>query len=130
MEKSYLSYKSIWSVSWPVILSLLAQNIVNLTDTVFLGHLGEIELGASAIASVYYMIFFMTGFGFANGIQILISRRNGEQRFREIGNIFSNGILVHDKNYHCRYIFLIISKIYVGLYLEKTLKIRIFITDF
>ncbi len=30
--------KQIWSVSYPILLSLLAQNVINVTDTAFLGH--------------------------------------------------------------------------------------------
>ena len=29
--------KQIWSVSYPILLSLLAQNVINVTDTAFLG---------------------------------------------------------------------------------------------
>ena len=40
--------RQIWNVSYPIFLSLLAQNVINVTDTAFLGRVGEIELGASA----------------------------------------------------------------------------------
>ena len=36
--------KQIWNVSYPIFLSLLAQNIINVTDTAFLGRVGEVEL--------------------------------------------------------------------------------------
>lgn len=47
--------KQIWSVSYPILLSLLAQNVINVTDTAFLGHVSEVALGASAMAgySIY-----------------------------------------------------------------------------
>jgi len=31
------------------------EQLINITDAVFLGHVGEIELGASAIAGIYYL---------------------------------------------------------------------------
>ena len=34
--------KQIWSVSYPILLSLLAQNVINVTDTAFLGHVSEV----------------------------------------------------------------------------------------
>ena len=71
-------------------LSLLAQNIVNVTDTAFLGRVGEIELGASAIGGLLYTTLFMVGFGFTTGVQILIARRNGEKNYLAIGRIFDN----------------------------------------
>ena len=44
--------KQIWSVSYPILLSLLAQNVINVTDTAFLGHVSEVALGASAMGGI------------------------------------------------------------------------------
>lgn len=87
------STKNILKVSYPIILTLVAQNIVNVTDTAFLGHVSEVALGASAIAGVFYLAIYMVGFGFSQGVQILIGRRNGEGNFTQIGRIFNNGLL-------------------------------------
>lgn len=57
----------------------------------FLGHVGEVELGASALAGVLYMAIYMLGFGFSIGVQILIARKNGERKYGEIGGIFMQG---------------------------------------
>ncbi|MDO5571469.1 MAG: MATE family efflux transporter [Bacteroidales bacterium] len=83
--------KQIWNVSYPILLSLFAQNIVNITDTAFLGHLGEVELGASALGGVFYLAIFMIGFGFSTGAQILMARRNGENKYSQISPIFVQG---------------------------------------
>ncbi|MDR0419412.1 MAG: MATE family efflux transporter [Prevotellaceae bacterium] len=87
------SYKNIWKVSYPVLLSLLAEHLISMTDTAFLGRVGEIELGASAIGGVYFLAIYMLGFGFSLGSQIVIARRNGEGKLNRIGAIFSQGIL-------------------------------------
>jgi putative MATE family efflux protein len=68
------------------------EQLIGLTDTAFLGRVGEVELGASAIAIVYYMVLFMIGFGFSIGAQIIIGRRNGEGNFRDTGKIFWQGL--------------------------------------
>ena len=70
--------KEIWKISYPILISLVVQNLINITDTAYLGHVGEIELGASALAGVFYMAIYMIGFGFSIGSQILIGRRNGD----------------------------------------------------
>jgi putative MATE family efflux protein len=88
MKTGIPTYKQIWQVSYPIILSLLAQNIINVTDTAFLGRVGEVELGAAAIAGLFYIAVFMLGFGFSTGTQIMIGRRNGEKDFKKIGVIF------------------------------------------
>ena len=80
-------------MTYPILISLMMENMIGLTDTAFLGRVGEVELGASAIAGVYYMAIFMIGFGFSIGTQILIGRRNGEQNYLEIGPILQQGVL-------------------------------------
>ena len=90
-HKTY-SYRNIWKVAYPILISLVMEQMIGLTDTAFLGRVGEIELGASAIAIIYYMVLFMIGFGFSIGAQIIIGRRNGEGKFRETGKVFWNGL--------------------------------------
>lgn len=86
--KTKYSYKQIWTISYPILISLIMEQMIGMTDTAFLGRVGEIELGASAIAGVYYLAIFMMAFGFSIGAQILIARRNGEGNYKEIGPIF------------------------------------------
>lgn len=84
------SYRRIWTVSWPLIIGLLAENIVGVVDTAFLGHVGDLELAASAIAGTFYVIMFIAGMGLGTGTQILIARRNGEKNYDKIGGILEN----------------------------------------
>ena len=68
------------------------EQLINITDAVFLGHVGEIELGASAIAGIYYLAIYMLGFGFSIGLQVMVARRNGEQDYKETGKTFFQGL--------------------------------------
>lgn len=86
------SYRNIWKVAYPILISLVMEQMIGLTDTAFLGRVGEIELGASAIGIIYYMVLFMIGFGFSIGAQIIIGRRNGEGRFKDCGKVFWTGL--------------------------------------
>ncbi len=86
------SYRNIWKVAYPILISMVMEQMIGLTDTAFLGRVGEIELGASAIGGIYYMVLFMIGFGFSLGAQIIIGRRNGEGNFRDCGKVFWNGL--------------------------------------
>ena len=79
--------KQIWSVSYPILLSLLAQNVINVTDTAFLGHVSEVALGASAMGGLFYICIFTIAFGFSTGSQIVIARRNGEGRYSDVGPV-------------------------------------------
>ena len=84
--------KQIWNVSYPIFLSLLAQNVINVTDTAFLGRVGEVELGASAMGGLYYICAFTIAFGFSTGSQIVMARRNGERNYREVGPVMIQGV--------------------------------------
>lgn len=87
MQKVSYSYSQIWKIAYPILLTLLVQNLIQVIDTAFLGRVGEVELGASAIAGIYYVTIFTIAFGFSTGSQILIGRRNGEKNYDKIGEI-------------------------------------------
>ena len=52
------TYKNIWLISFPVMMSILIEQLINITDAIFLGHVGEIELGASALAGIWYLAIY------------------------------------------------------------------------
>ena len=86
------TYKNIWLINYPVMMSVLMEQLINITDAIFLGHVGETELGASAIAGLYYLILYMLGFGFSVGLQVMIARRNGERKYSDTGKTFFQGL--------------------------------------
>lgn len=85
--------RKIFKVTYPILLTLVAQNVINVTDTAFLGRVSEVALGASAIGGVFYIAVYFVGFGFSQGAQIMIARRNGERNYADIGPIFNNALL-------------------------------------
>lgn len=71
----------------------LAQTVINVTDSAFLGRLSEEALGASAVAGLFYVTILMLGLGFAIGTQIIIARRDGEGNRAAIGTDFRHGMV-------------------------------------
>ncbi|WP_171595584.1 MATE family efflux transporter [Marinifilum caeruleilacunae] len=90
--KIQTDYKNIWKIAYPIILGSVAQNIIALTDTAFLGHLSEIALGAAAIATIFYFAVVMLGWGFGLGTQIVIARRYGEGNYSRVGKTFDHAL--------------------------------------
>lgn len=88
------TYKDIWRISYPIMLGAMAQTLLGLTDTAFLARVGEVELGASAIAGVFYFVLVMLGMALSIGAQILMSRKAGENNRLEIGTIFDNSTII------------------------------------
>ena len=85
-----ISYKNIWKIAFPIIISGIAQNVVNVTDTMFLGRLSNVALGAGGNAGILYFVLVITGMGFTTGSQIIIGRRNGEQNYSQIGKVLDH----------------------------------------
>lgn len=84
------TYRSLWNIGYPIMVGSLAQNLIGLTDIIFLGRVGEVELGAAGFMAIYYLVLVMMGFGISRGGQILIARRAGEGNYGDIGLIVSN----------------------------------------
>ncbi len=89
-----ISYKRIWVIACPIILGSIAQNLINFTDTAFLDRVGEVALGAGALGGIFYLAVFMLGLGFGMGEQIIVARRYGEKRLKEIGSVVDHRIIL------------------------------------
>lgn len=88
-----VSNKTIWNIAYPIIFGNLAQTLITLTDTAFLGRVSPIALGASMIAGIYYYVFSTLAWGFSIGVQIIVARRLGENKLQRIGVVFEHGLV-------------------------------------
>ena len=79
------SYRQILSLSVPIMLGSAAQNIIVLSDNVFLYHYSDVDFAAAGLVGVFYLIIASIGYGFSRGGQIMIARRNGEHNFKGAG---------------------------------------------
>lgn len=90
---SSVTNRTIWNIAYSIMLGNLAQTIISITDTAFLGRLGEVELGASAMSGIYYYFFTTLAWGFAIGVQVIVARRFGERNFARIGPTLAHGLI-------------------------------------
>lgn len=79
------SYKNIFRLSVPIMLGSAAQNIIVLSDSVFLFHYDATDFAAAGLVGVFYLIIASIGYGFSRGGQILIARREGENNLKGAG---------------------------------------------
>src|SRR5919205_302843 len=89
-----ITNRQILKIALPIAASILVPQINFITNNIFLGALGEQPLAVAGITGVYYLVFAVIGVGLNNGVQALISRRAGENRIHEIGNLFNQGIRI------------------------------------
>ncbi|MCZ2101773.1 MAG: MATE family efflux transporter [Chitinophagales bacterium] len=82
------SYKQILSISVPIMLGSAAQNIIVLSDNVFLYHYNSVDFAAAGLVGVFYLIIASIGYGFSRGGQIIVARKYGEKNHKGVGNAF------------------------------------------
>ncbi len=82
------SYRQIFAISAPIMLGSAVQNIIALSDSVFLYHLNEVDFAAIGFVGVFYLVIAAIGFGFSKGGQIMVARRMGEKAPEEVGRTF------------------------------------------
>ncbi len=87
-----LTNRQILKIALPISMALIIPNINFITNNIFLGGLGEKELGNAGTTGVYYLIMMVCGTGLNTAVQSLISRRGGEGNLGAISKIFSQGI--------------------------------------
>lgn len=85
-----LSYKSILRVALPLMLGTFVQSIISITDGAFVSELGNTAFNAVGNGSMIYMAMFMLCRGIADGTQITIAKKYGEQKNQEIGQVLFN----------------------------------------
>ncbi len=78
----------------PISLAILIPQLNFFTNTVFIGQLGERELGVNGITGVFYLILSMIGYGLASGVQIQMARRAGEGDHKGLSQMLANGIML------------------------------------
>ena len=86
--------KEILRLALPVSVALLIPQINFFTNNVFMGMLGQRELGVNSITGVFYLILSMIGYGLSSGVQIQMARRAGEENKKGIAEVFMNGIML------------------------------------
>jgi putative MATE family efflux protein len=84
----------ILGLALPIVGGMISQNILNLVDTWFVGHLGDQALAAVGIGSFanFMAIAFITGL--STGVQAMASRRLGEGRETETAVPLNGGLLL------------------------------------
>jgi putative MATE family efflux protein len=71
-------------------LGSAAQQVITLSDSVFLYHYSKIDFATIGIVSVFYLMIVAIAYGFSKGGQIIIARRSGEADKKNVTRSFYN----------------------------------------
>ncbi len=78
----------------PLILSQLAQTLINITNTVMLGRVGPDELAASVLGWQLFFVMWMFGNGFGFAVMPLIANSLGAGDSRSVSRYVHMGLLI------------------------------------
>ena len=67
-EQMNYTYKKIWLIAFPVMMSILIEQLINITDALFLG-MWVMWNWAHLLAGIWFLAIYMLGFGFSLGLQ-------------------------------------------------------------
>ncbi len=81
-------------LSFPIAVTLLAQNVYHLIDSFFLARLGEEALSALALATIPQTIFNTLFVGIATGMNVQIAKAMGMQSLPSARKNVTNGLLL------------------------------------
>ena len=90
-----LRYKTILGVALPMMVSGFIQSIVMITDSAFISRFSTEAFVAVGNGGLLYVTMFMCLIGMADGAQIIIARRIGEERQEAIGPVFGTAVVTH-----------------------------------
>ena len=90
-----LRYKTILGVALPMMVSGFIQSIVMITDSAFISRYSTEAFVAVGNGGLIYVTMYMCLIGMADGAQIIIARRIGEERQGLIGRIFGTTVITH-----------------------------------
>ncbi|MEC7840087.1 MAG: MATE family efflux transporter [Chlamydiota bacterium] len=79
------SLRECWTISWPLILSLLSFSVMLFTDRILLSRHSVTELNAAAAAGTACWLFLVMPVSIAAISEVFVGRYHGENRLHELG---------------------------------------------
>jgi putative MATE family efflux protein len=90
-----IRYKTILSVAIPLMVSSFIQSIVLLTDASMISRYSTLAFDAVGNGGLIYVTLYMALVGMGDGAQIIMARRIGQNRPKEVSKLFSSSLITH-----------------------------------
>jgi MATE family multidrug resistance protein len=111
LENYKSHFKKTFLLAYPVVISQVGHVIVNLTDSVLIGHLGPVKLAACSLGLSVFAVLMVLGIGIAYGLTPHISREYGADDKDACGKYLVNSFLIN---------MITGVLIYIGIYFLST----------
>lgn len=95
LENRRTHFKKTFLLAYPVIISQVGHVIVNITDSVLIGHLGPVKLAACSLGISVFAVLMVFGIGIAYGLTPHISREFGANNKDACGKYLVNSFFIN-----------------------------------
>lgn len=87
-----ISYRRIFRITWPVVVSQLSMTLMGLVDTIMVGRLGVTTLAAVGLAN--FLVWWLLSFfwGLVSAVNTLVAQKVGADDQRAVGVTFWQGL--------------------------------------
>ncbi|CAB49288.1 MATE family efflux transporter [Pyrococcus abyssi] len=86
--------KKLWTLAWPAIMGNISQTLLNLVDTMIVGHVSSVALGAVGLGGQVSWFMFPIMMAISTGTLALVARRVGEKNFEEASRIAEQSMYI------------------------------------
>jgi putative MATE family efflux protein len=89
-----ISYQSIWKMAIPLCAGAFLQFFIVIIDNYFVAQLNGNAMSAVSFVGLIYIALGMLGAGLANATQIIIAKKNGQNKANDIPEVFLNALVI------------------------------------
>lgn len=86
--------RRLWELAWPAIMGNISQTLLNLVDTMIVGHVSAVALGAVGLGGQVSWFMFPIMMAISTGTLALVARRVGEGNYREASRITEQSMYI------------------------------------
>jgi len=83
-----------WALAFPIIIGNLSQMLMGLVDTLMIGRVGTVELGAAALANALVFLLFVIGIGLTVAVSIQVAQAHGRGDGPGAGEALRHGLVL------------------------------------
>lgn len=88
-------YKDNFKLAYPVVISQLGHTLVALSDSIIIGHKGDVPLAAVALGSSIFSVIMVMGIGMSYGLTPLIAKENGRGNPEACGFLLRHSLVIN-----------------------------------
>lgn len=103
--------KLVFSMSLPLMISLLVQSLYNIVDGIFVARLSEDAFTATTLAYPVQLLMVAVSVGTGVGVNALVSQKLGARQYDEANEAASEGLIL---SLGCTILFMVLGLLFAG----------------